>query len=105
MNLFTWFTQGSTRNQRAEQYRRNIAGERVTLEWHETAKKHTMVWIAERKALAAAKRTELSPGACYWFDQSENEEINRLEHSIQWNEKYITHARNNIQFYQHRLNQ
>jgi hypothetical protein len=101
MRFFNWFGQASRKNQ-TDELSRAIAGEQITIDWHEEAKKHTAAWIVERKALAAAKRRELSEGARYWFDQSENEEINRLERSVQWNESYIIHARNNILYHQQR---
>lgn len=102
MRFFNWFGLGSEKNQ-ADELSRAIAGELITIEWHEEDKKHTAAWIAERKALAAQKRTELSEGARYWFDQSEHEEINRLEHSIQWNEQIIAHAKNVILYRKQRL--
>ena len=102
MRLFNWFSQGSGENQ-GDERSRAIAGEQITIDWHQADKERTLRWIAERKALAAAKRPELSSdGARYWFDQSENAEINRLEQSIQWNESYIIHARNNILYHQQR---
>ena len=102
MNLFTWFGRGSGANQDDERSRA-IAGEQITIDQLEAKKARTQEWINERKALATAKRPELSSdGARYWFDQSENEEINRLERSIQWNEQYIIHARNNILHHQQR---
>lgn len=102
MRFFNWFGQASRKNQ-TDELSRAIAGEQITIDWHETEKTRTQKWITERKALAAAKRPELSSdGARYWFDQSENEEINRLERSIQWNDSYIIHARNNILYHQQR---
>lgn len=102
MRFFNWFGPGSGPN-RDDERSRAIAGEQITIDWHETEKARTQRWIAERKALAAAKRPELSSdGARYWFDQSENEEINRLERLVQWNDSYIIHARNNILYHQQR---
>lgn len=105
MNLFTWLGIGSGTNQAQANDKRSraIAGEQLTIDWHEDEKKRTRAWIEERKVLAAQKRPELSTeGARQWFDYYENEEINRLERSIQWNERYIIHARNNIAYHQHR---
>lgn len=102
MGFFNWFSQGSGESQGNERSRA-IAGEQITIDWHEADKQRTLNWIAERKALAARKRPELSSeGARHWFDHYEGEEINRLEQSIQWNEQYIIHARNNIVYHQHR---
>lgn len=105
MRIFNWFGQASRKNQ-TDELSRAIAGEQITIDWHEEQKDHTQKWITERKALAAAKRPELSSeGARYWFDHYEGEEINRLERSIQWNESYIIHARNNILYHQQRARQ
>ncbi len=102
MRFFTCFGQASRKNQ-TDELSRAIAGEQITIDWHETAKQHTQNWITERKALAAAKRPELSSeGARHWFDHYENDAINHLERSIQWNESYIIHARNNILYHQQR---
>ncbi|GAB4041754.1 hypothetical protein [Spirosoma gilvum] len=102
MRFFNWLGLGSSKSQ-ADELSRAIAGELITIEWHEEDKKQTAAWIAERRALAAQKRLELSEGARYWFDQSENEEINRLEHSIQWNEQIIAHAKNVILYRRQQL--
>ncbi|WP_020603698.1 hypothetical protein [Spirosoma spitsbergense] len=104
MNLFTWLGIGSGTNQAQanDERSRAIAGEQITIDWHEADKQRILNWIAERKALADEKRPELSEGARYWFDQSEADEINRLEQSIQRNDSYIIHARNNILYHQHR---
>lgn len=102
MGFFNWFGQTSSKSQ-ADELNRAIAGELITIEWHQEDKKQTAAWIAERKTLAAQERTKLSEGARYWFDQNENEEINRLEHSIQWNEQIIAHAKNVILYRQQQL--
>ena len=102
MRFFNWFGQASKKSQ-ADELSRVIAGELITIEWHEEDKKQTAAWIAERKTLAAQERLELSEGARYWFDQNENEEINRLEHSIQWNEQIIAHAKNVILYRRQQL--
>lgn len=103
MGLFTWLGFGSGENQPNDETSRAIAGEQITIDWHQAEKQRTQDWIKERKALAAKKRPELSSdGARYWFDQSEGDEINRLEQSVQWNDSYIVHARNNILYHQQR---
>ena len=102
MRFFNWFGQAS-RKQQTDELSRAIAGEQITIDWHQADKQRTLNWIAERKALAAQKRPELSSeGARYWFDQSEDDEINRLEQSVQWNDSYIVHANNNILRHQQR---
>ena len=102
MRFFNWFGQAS-RKQQTDELSRAIAGEQITIDWHQAEKQRTQRWITERKALAAQKRPELSSdGARYWFDLSESDEINRLEQSIQWNDSYIVHARNNILYYSQR---
>lgn len=96
MNLFTWLSFGSGRNQPDDATSRAIAEEQITIDWHEADKQRTRNWIAERKALAAQKRPELSSdGARYWFDLGESDEINRLEQSLQWNDGYVN-SQNNI---------
>ena len=107
MGLFTWLGIGSETNQAQanDERSRAIAGEQVTIDWHQADKQRTLNWIAERRALAADKRPELSEGARLWFDYCENNEINQLVQSIQRNEQYIIHDRNNILYHQYRQRQ
>ncbi|MBC3789189.1 hypothetical protein [Spirosoma utsteinense] len=102
MVFFNWFDLAS-RKQQTDEISRAIAGEQITIDWHEADKQDKLNSIAERKALAAQKRPELSnEEARQWFDHYEGEAINWLEQCIQWNEQYIIHARNNIVYHQHR---
>ena len=80
-----------------------IAEEQSTIDWHEAEKQRTRQWITERKAIATRVCERLSSDeARGWFNQSEREDINQLEQSIKWNDRCITHARNNILYHQRR---
>lgn len=101
MRFFNWFSQGSGTN-RDDERNRAIAGEQITIDWHEEDKQQTLQEIEYQRGLKAEFAKLKWEPARIWNMKDRDEEINRLERSIQWNDSYIIHARNNILYHSHR---
>ena len=102
MRFFNWFGQGLEKNQ-ADELSRAIAGELITIEWHEEDKQRTLREIEYQRGLKAEFAKLKWEPARIWNMQDRDEEINRLERSIQWNEQIIAHAKNVILYRKQRL--
>lgn len=101
MRIFNWFGQVSRKNQ-TDELSRAIAGEQITIDWHEDDKQQTLKEIEYQRGLKAELSKLKWEPARIWNMQDRDEEINRLEHCIQWNERLIIHAKNNILYHSQR---
>lgn len=101
MRFLNWFSQGSGESQ-GDKRSRAIAGEQITIDWHTQEKKRTEREIEYQRGLKAEFAKLKWEPARIWNMQDRDDEINRLEQLMQWNESYIIHARNNILYHQQR---
>ena len=102
MGLFTWLGFGSGQNHPNDETSRAIAGEQITIDWHQADKERTREKIASQQVLKAEFSKLKHEPARIWNMADRDDEINRLEHSLQWNDSYIVNSQNNIIRHQQR---
>ena len=102
MGLFTWLGFGSGQNRPNDETSRAVARQQFIIDWHKADKERTQEKIASQQVLKAEFSKLKDEPARVWNMQDRDDEINRLNHSMQWNDSYIVNSQNNIIRHQQR---